>query len=439
MPQVSGSFSALPVSVTLDGSGNGTVLFQATGDNVRITNLFGRVSTSILQAVSTIYQGYIGVNYQLDNSNSGSTGFKASGNIDLHDGEVVYVQWVGGDPGATATATFTGYTLPLGDLTATAFAVDDNFAAGDGTIIYPALKSPNYVPGVAGWYLGRDGTLDVGSGTFRGSVVVSSPDGSQVAILAGMGGEIDFYHQTVVGVTQVSPGFIKSNYTGTAAAGYSYIVINSPLDNTGGGNINRGQLFIGGARSDGVPFPDFFTPRPLLEFSGDGEFHGGMVIDDFLCVGPNVSDMGQGVQGAVSSVASSTASGVEVAVLSATGFVWKAGRVYSVEMSGGVSSSVAGTVADFRLKKTVAGVISTSYGEYYRTPITVASQVFPGNGKLYLQNATGADITTDFALTLQSATNTVFASAAVGRPRQIIIRDEGLAADTWWANVTQVS
>lgn len=309
------------------------------------------------------------------------------------------------------------------------------------TLIRTAIHSPDYVPGVSGWTINKDGSYEFGAGgSFRGDLTVSAIDGSQVIIDAGGGAEIDLYPQTTAGVNVDSPGHIKANTVGTLPTVATFINIQSATIDTGGPTVQPGQLLIEGKNSDGTPNPGFFTARPLLEFNGDELLHGGLVVGDFITAGANGTDIGAGVQGAQSSVASTTASGTEVVVLQATGFVWKAGRVYSIEMNGGVSSSVAGTVADFRLKKTNAGVISaTTYGEYYRVPITVASQVFPGFGKVYVKNATGADITTDFALTLQSATNTVFASAAAGRPRAMFIRDEGLAADSWWSNVNQVS
>jgi hypothetical protein len=321
------------------------------------------------------------------------------------------------------------------------FAVNREIVAGN-TLVAEAIQSQNFASGATGWAIFADGSYEFGpGGTFRGNLSVTGTDGSKVTVMAGSGAEIDLYPATMVGVTVDAPGKIKANTSPFAATDYGYVLINSPSIDTGGSPTGQAQLFIGGKTADGTPFPGFFTARDLLEFSGDGEFHGGIVVDDFIAVGPSGgTDIGRGVIGTVSSNASTTASGTEVVVLQATGFVWKAGRVYSVEMNGGVSSGTAGTVADFRLKKTVAGVISaTTYGEYYRTPITVASQVFPGFGKIYLKNATGADITTDFALTLQSATNTVFASAAAGRPRVMIVRDEGLAADSWWTYTNQVS
>lgn len=313
---------------------------------------------------------------------------------------------------------------------------------GIGALIRTAIQSVNFVAGVSGWAIFKDGSYEFGpGGTFRGNLSVSDPDGSKVSVVAGSGAEIDLYPQTFVGVNVDAPGHIKANTTGTLPQVFTFINIESPTIDTGGPQVTPGELLISGENADGTPFPGFFTARPLLESNGDALIHGGIVVDDFIAIGPsNGTDIGRGVIGTVSSNAASTASGTEVVVLQATGFVWKAGRVYSIEMNGGVSSSVAGTVADFRLKKTVAGVISaTTYGEYYRTPITVASQVFPGFGKVYVKNATGSDITTDFALTLQSATNTVFASAAAGRPRVMIVRDEGLAADSWWTYANQVS
>jgi len=321
------------------------------------------------------------------------------------------------------------------------FEVNREVVAGN-TLITEAIQSQNFVAGSQGWAIFANGSYEFGSGgTIRGDVSVKDTDGSEVDIVAGSGARINLYPQTATGVTVNTPGEIFANTDDFGGGSHAtFVTINSAVITDANGQQSPSSLFMGSPASDGTPYPGFFKPSSLMEFNGDIQGHGGLCIDDFVAVGPGLTDLGRGVQGTVPSNASSTASGTEVVVLQATGFVWKAGRVYSIEMNGGVTSSVAGTVADFRLKKTVSGVISaTTYGEYYRTPITVASQVFPAFGKVYVKNATTSDITTDFALTLQSATNTVFASAAAGRPRAIIVRDEGLAADSWWSYVNQVS
>lgn len=240
MPKVSDTFSAYPVSVVLDGSGSGTVSFQATGDNISITKLFAKVSTTVAQAVVTIYKGQVGDNYAVDNSNSGSTGASASGAIGLMDGETVYVRWVGGDPGAIATATFSGKRIPFDQTSVIEFTFSQPFAAGDGSIIFPALQSPNYVPGVAGWHLDRNGNIDVAAGSFRGTVLVNGSNGSYVKIYAnGAEAEIEIQPPTS-GTATFTPGSIKATSTGDQPL--VEFVGAAPLTPVAGG---AGQLNLG--------------------------------------------------------------------------------------------------------------------------------------------------------------------------------------------------
>lgn len=178
MPQVSDVFGPIAQQVTLDGSGNGTISFQANGSHIRITNIFFRVSTITNQALLTIYKGYISSGTQVFNSNSGSTGANANGNVDLFDGETVYLVWSGGDAGATATATFTGKRIPLSEFEPPDLTATEPIAAGDGSLIFPALKSPNYVAGTTGWYLSRDGNADLNSVSVRGDFTATGDNNS---------------------------------------------------------------------------------------------------------------------------------------------------------------------------------------------------------------------------------------------------------------------
>jgi hypothetical protein len=45
---------------------------------------------------------------------------------------------------------------------------------GGGALVRPAIKSPNYVAGSAGWSINRDGSAEFSTGTFRGALVGSS-------------------------------------------------------------------------------------------------------------------------------------------------------------------------------------------------------------------------------------------------------------------------
>lgn len=226
--QVTDRFGPIPVTTTLNGSGNGTVQFQVNGKNVTITNLFVKVSTSVNQAVVKLYKGQVADSNQVGNTNSGSTGAIAFGRIDLTDGETLYVTWTGGDSGASAIATFTGNAIPFDQIQSPYIQWQDPIAAGDGSLIYPALKSPNYVTGVSGWQISRDGDAEFNNVTVRGIVDITGPDGSEVRIATSAGAFIDFYPPdlTTPGVSKVAGSiFATSSDTPSPVAS---ITIESP-------------------------------------------------------------------------------------------------------------------------------------------------------------------------------------------------------------------
>jgi len=56
---------------------------------------------------------------------------------------------------------------------------------GEDNLIREAIQSPNYVPGVSGWTINKDGSAEFNDGIFRGGIIVS-----------GAGGEILVYSPT---------------------------------------------------------------------------------------------------------------------------------------------------------------------------------------------------------------------------------------------------
>jgi hypothetical protein len=54
----------------------------------------------------------------------------------------------------------------------------NSITGAQGTLVRPAIKSPDYVPGVSGWAIMRDGTAEFNSGTFRGTVTAAEIIGS---------------------------------------------------------------------------------------------------------------------------------------------------------------------------------------------------------------------------------------------------------------------
>ena len=269
MPKVSGRFGPYPVSVVLDGSGTGTVSFQATGNHVRITNLYVAVSTTTAQARCVAYKGQTGAAYAIGSTNSGSTGASAGGNIDLLDGETVYVVWTGGDSGATATATFSGYTLPFEDVGVTDFRWDDPIAAADGSLVYPQIKSPNYVAGVSGWSIARDGSAEFNDVQVRGSLrITGSVNNSYLLAYSDSGlpaiefqpGDTGIYQPPVAGVIYASTNgndYVDVTITSpTLTAAYDAAYINlqgeSPTFGTAVVNLAPAVEIFGDLVVDGV-------------------------------------------------------------------------------------------------------------------------------------------------------------------------------------------
>lgn len=52
---------------------------------------------------------------------------------------------------------------------------------GQGALVRPAIKSPNYVPGVSGWTINRDGSAEFNNVTVRGNIFIGPPGGSHIA------------------------------------------------------------------------------------------------------------------------------------------------------------------------------------------------------------------------------------------------------------------
>lgn len=228
MPQLTARFGPMPFSVVLDGSGNGTVTFQPNGSNARVTNLFVKVSDVTAQAVCTIYRGQMDDVHAINVTQSGSTGAAATGVIDVQDGETLYVRWVGGTPGATATATFIGQTVPFERLTnSTAFTWDNPVVAGDGSLIYPSIHSPDFLTGVRGWSINRSGNAEFLNINVRGTFEIDGGSNAYIKLILN-GSDPIMYFQPPDPALTITPGGIIAG--GDHSTLYSYLAITSPKD-----------------------------------------------------------------------------------------------------------------------------------------------------------------------------------------------------------------
>ena len=60
-----------------------------------------------------------------------------------------------------------------------------NDVVGGTTLVRNAINSPNYVPGVSGWTINRDGSAEFANVTTRGPVVITNPANGQNVVSIG--------------------------------------------------------------------------------------------------------------------------------------------------------------------------------------------------------------------------------------------------------------
>ena len=96
-------------SVTLDGSGYGVVRLAPAGEKWEVRRTRTECSTATNEATVKVYRNQVAPRYVIDGTYSGSTGDTSDTVYYLEDGQAVIIEWSGGDPGATATVTLSGW------------------------------------------------------------------------------------------------------------------------------------------------------------------------------------------------------------------------------------------------------------------------------------------------------------------------------------------
>ncbi len=403
--KVSNRFGPIPLPTTLDGSGNGIVSFQATGDHVRITNLFVKVSTQTNQAVCTIYKGQIGDNYVLGNTNSGSTGQSIGGNIDLLDGETLYISWVGGDAGSTATATVTGSTIPFAEVGNSSLQYNEPIAAGDGSLIFPALKSPNYESGETGWYIGRDGTAEFANVTIRGQFYIPGPNNTYIqGYVTSV--QIPSGHTVNLPVIDFQPSYPE---TFSPGAIYAYTSADPPFVQDARLGLSSPAYIPGGKKAlVELRSEQTTSDTTSVELSSTYVIFQREAFTDIppqLFVGPSFTEMGQGIIAYMGDAGDSIAVGTtETAVLNLPLTTYRANRAYEVRLHGRVAASAGGNNPIFLLKKTnTAGQTLSTIGRI-SCPTT---QEFTIQNPNIVFTVGASDVQTVIVLTLQAPAGTV--------------------------------
>ncbi len=99
-------------------------------------------------------------------------------------------------------------------------------AGGQGALIREQLRSPNYVAGISGWNIAKDGSAEFNDIVARGEIWVTDPDGSYIRIYdenPGSGALVAIKPADVPGHT-ITPGGISTD----AGVGFAELRINTP-------------------------------------------------------------------------------------------------------------------------------------------------------------------------------------------------------------------
>jgi hypothetical protein len=140
-------------------------------------------------------------------------------------------------------------------------------------------------------------------------------------------------------------------------------------------------------------------------------------------------DGSTGIQVVASASSQVLATTAEVSILALVGFTFRGGFAYRANIRQGLASAVAGTLCNFRIRKSNAS--GTDYGEYFRAEGKGAS-VMSVLGSIYLLRSDPTDLNTSIVLTGQSsvaAASAITCYANATSPRYLVVEPVGFAAD----------
>lgn len=193
-------------------------------------------------------------------------------------------------------------------------------------LVREAIQSADYVPGVSGWCIRRDGSAEFAAGTFRGDLVAVGVDGSKARLYADQSGA----------VLELTPA------GGSSSDAVTLRGIGHP-----------GQLVIGTSDRVRVSPRQTGTNPPGGDLQADRNFYIG------------TRDQGRGLVATdVATLSTSPALGIGTAltpVMAATARL-EPGRVYELRYRAGIRTSTVGALVFYRAR--VGG--TTVVGEAFR-------------------------------------------------------------------------
>lgn len=112
-----------------------------------------------------------------------------------------------------------------------------NPIVGGTALVIPAINSPNYVPGVSGWIIDADGSVELNDAVVRGTVVVGTAGNGMVTITNTLPAELALFYD---GYTAISTAYI--NMDPGQDQSYHYEI--AGYDATAGGFIAWNQGWV---------------------------------------------------------------------------------------------------------------------------------------------------------------------------------------------------
>ncbi len=148
---------------------------------------------------------------------------------------------------------------------------DNPLTGGEGALIYPRIKSPDFQAGMSGWSIERDGTAEFNDVVIRGEVNVRDPDtGSYVRIWnqnPGDGAVIEIRPGDSVGAVD-APAYIATGTDPVFGAGG--LSISGPsINGSGIPSIVMNEIGVFYEASQGI---HYFTSDSGFLISGPGDF-----------------------------------------------------------------------------------------------------------------------------------------------------------------------
>jgi hypothetical protein len=293
---------------------------------------------------------------------------------------------------------------------------ENPITGGQGALVRPAIKSPNYAAGTTGWTVNQDGTAEFNNVTVRGTVAVRGSNGTEVDITTNAAvAEIVFVPPTVGGVTWDNAS-IDAQEDQTADHRPS-IVVASPDVNLGGSQ-SFSEVWVTGS---GVTTADSEVRLRAGRIRLDDNKLS--AITDLML--NNVS-LGRGYQFTSARNTNITVGAITMVNDSVANFVWRAGRVYKVSLYGRMGTNTAGNLAIFKLLRgsSTASSVAIDFGGF---KCGAVGDLLPVNISALIANNTANDITQTVQPSLQSSAGTVTWDGGT-MPRSWTLEDIGSAS-----------